>query len=138
MLRKLYLFNLILKITSVLLIWQCMALSLMEKYLLWCYEYHILTKLDWGSYIVVIVWVTFERVGALIHSTKFLSPNVALYLCNLAWNTAVRLVLLVATWICQLSYRNNLYKGKWKALYLHVTCFACTIINSETSVKLYS
>ena len=69
------------------------------------------SKLDWGSYIVPTAKSASKKIGALIHSMKFLSPAVALYislsLCiNLpyghAWNTVVKseLVLLVATWNC--------------------------------------
>ena len=71
------------------------------------------SKLDWGSYIVSIVKTASKKIGALIHSMKFLSPEVALYLYNLpyghVWNTVVMsgLVLLVATWNCWISYRNG-------------------------------
>ena len=38
------------------------------------------SKLDWGSYIVSIAKTASKKIGALIHSMKFLSPGVALYL----------------------------------------------------------
>ena len=38
------------------------------------------SKLDWGSYIISIVKTASKKIGALIHSMKFLSPEVALYL----------------------------------------------------------
>ena len=38
------------------------------------------TKLDWGSYIVSIAKPVSKKTSALIHSMKFLSPEVALYL----------------------------------------------------------
>ena len=38
------------------------------------------SKLDWGSYIVSIAKTTSKKIGALIRSIKFLSPEVALYL----------------------------------------------------------
>ena len=38
------------------------------------------SKLDWGSYIVSIAKTASKKIGALIHSVKFLSPEVALYL----------------------------------------------------------
>ena len=38
------------------------------------------SKLDWGSYIVSIVKTASKKIGALIHSMKFLSPEVPLYL----------------------------------------------------------
>ena len=38
------------------------------------------SKLDWGSYIISIVKTASKKIGALIRSMKFLSPEVALYL----------------------------------------------------------
>ena len=38
------------------------------------------SKLDWGSYIISIAKTTSMKIGALIRSIKFLSPEVALYL----------------------------------------------------------
>ena len=38
------------------------------------------SKLDWGSYIISIAETASKKTGALIHSMKFLSPEVALYL----------------------------------------------------------
>ena len=38
------------------------------------------SKLDWGSYIVSIAKTASEKIGALIRSMKFPSPEVALYL----------------------------------------------------------
>ena len=38
------------------------------------------SKLDWGSYIVSIAKTSSKKIGALIRSMKFLSPEVALYL----------------------------------------------------------
>ena len=62
------------------------------------------SKLDWGSFIISIATTASKKIGALIHSKKFLSPEVALYLykstIRLCMNTVVVswLVLLVATW----------------------------------------
>ena len=42
------------------------------------------SELDWGSYIVSIAKTTSKKIGALIRSMKFLSPEVALYLCKSA------------------------------------------------------
>ena len=39
-----------------------------------------LSKLDWGSYIISIAKTASKKIGALICSMKFLSPEVALYL----------------------------------------------------------
>ena len=38
------------------------------------------SKLDWGSYIISIAKTASKKIGALIRSKKFLSPEVALYL----------------------------------------------------------
>ena len=38
------------------------------------------SKLDWGSYIICVAKTASKKIGALIHSMKFLSPEVALYL----------------------------------------------------------
>ena len=35
------------------------------------------SKLDWGSYIISIAKTASKKIGALIHSMKFLSPEVA-------------------------------------------------------------
>ena len=37
-------------------------------------------NLDWGSYIISIAKTASKKIGALIRSMKFLSPEVALYL----------------------------------------------------------
>ena len=36
--------------------------------------------LDWGSYTISVVKTAAKKIGALIHSMKFLSPEVALNL----------------------------------------------------------
>ena len=38
------------------------------------------SKLDWGSYVVSTAKTASKKIGALIRSMKFLSPEVALYL----------------------------------------------------------
>ena len=38
------------------------------------------SKMNWGSYIISIAKNTCKKIGALIRSMKFLSPEVALYL----------------------------------------------------------
>ena len=38
------------------------------------------SKLDWGFYIISIAKTASKKIGALINSMKFLSPEVALYL----------------------------------------------------------
>ena len=64
------------------------------------------SKLDWGSYIISIGKIVSKKIGALICSMKFLSPEVGFYLYKLphrlAWNTVVisGLVLPVSTGNC--------------------------------------
>ena len=38
------------------------------------------SKLDWGTFIISIAKTASKKIGALIHSMKFLSPEDALYL----------------------------------------------------------
>ena len=38
------------------------------------------SKMDWGSYIISIAETASKKIGALICSMKFLSPEVGLYL----------------------------------------------------------
>ena len=38
------------------------------------------SKLEWGSYVISIAEITSKKIGALIPSMKFCSPEVALYL----------------------------------------------------------
>ena len=38
------------------------------------------SKLDWGSYIISTAKTASKKIGALIRSMKFLSPEVSLYL----------------------------------------------------------
>ena len=38
------------------------------------------SKLDWNSYIISVAKTASKKIGALNHSMKFLSPEVALYL----------------------------------------------------------
>ena len=64
------------------------------------------TKLDWGSYIISIAKTLSKKIGALIRSMKFFSPEVARYLFKSAIRPCmeycchVGLVPLVATWNC--------------------------------------
>ena len=64
------------------------------------------SKLDWGSYTISIAKTAFKKIRALIHSMKFLSPEVSLYLYkstkrpDMEYCFHVWLVPLVATWNC--------------------------------------
>ena len=61
------------------------------------------SKLYCGSYIIFIAKTALKKIGALIRSMTFLSPEVALYLCKPTIRPCmeyVRAVLLAATWKC--------------------------------------
>ena len=60
----------------VLLVWKWIGLFLRTEFLGLTFSY----KLDWSSYIISIAKTGSEKIGALIRSMKFLSPEVALYL----------------------------------------------------------
>ena len=64
------------------------------------------SKLDWGSYVISIAETASKKIGALIHSMKFHSPEVVCISINLpythVWSTFVMsgLVPLFTTWNC--------------------------------------
>ena len=74
------------------------------------------SKLDWGPYIVSVAKTASTKIGALIHSVKFLSPEVAVYLhkstirpcmeyCCHVWAVApscyLELLDKLQKWICR-------------------------------------
>ena len=76
------------------------------------------SKLDWGSYIIFIAKTGSKRIGALICSMKFLSPEVSLYLyksticpcmkyCCHAWTGVpsyyLELLDKLQKWICRIA-----------------------------------
>ena len=62
------------------------------------------SKLDWGSYIISIAKTASKKIGALIRSMKFLSPEVALYICKSTICACMEYCCHVwagaVTWIC--------------------------------------
>ena len=116
MLGKLSWFCLTSLITLVLLMWKWTGLFLREKPSFNMLGSTFSSRLDWGSYIICNAKTASKKIGALIHSMKFLSPEVALNLykstirrcveyCYYIWAGA-----LVATWNCQASCKNE-YAG---------------------------
>ena len=57
---------------------ECSVLEEKSSFKMW--ELTFSSKLNWGSYIISIAKTTSKKIGALIRSMKFLSPEVALYL----------------------------------------------------------
>ena len=70
------------------------------------------SKLDWGSYIISIAKTASKKTGALIHSLKFLSPNVALYLYKSTICPCMEYCLLILTGApsCYLDLLDKLQK----------------------------
>ena len=74
------------------------------------------SKLKWGFYIISIAKNASKKIGVLIRSMNFLSPEVALYLHQSTMRPCMKdcclfgLVLLVATWNFWIIYRNG-YTG---------------------------
>ena len=48
--------------------------------IIWMLRLTFSSKLDWDSYIISITKIASKKIGALIHSMKFLSTEVALYI----------------------------------------------------------
>ena len=61
---------------------------LKEIHLLRCWGLNFSSKFDWGSYIISIGKTASKKIGALILSLKFLSPEVVLYLYKLPYSHA--------------------------------------------------
>ena len=83
-----------------------------EKSSLRCWILSIFSILDLGSYNVSINETASVKIEALIRSTKFLSPEVALFLYkstihNLIWNTVIISGRLLLAATCEVNKQNN-------------------------------
>ena len=78
MLGKLSWFRLTGLITMVLLMWKWVGLLLRKNHLLRCWGWPSL--LNWIGAIISIAKTVTKKIGALIRSMRFLSPEIALYL----------------------------------------------------------
>ena len=80
------------------------------------------TKLDWGSYIISTAKTTSRKIGALIRSMKFLSPEVALDLYK--YNIHLWMEYCCYFWagvpICYLELLDKLQNGDAGLLALHL------------------
>ena len=79
--------------TLVLLMLNWMSLFLRKNHLFKMLGLTFSFKLDWGSYIISIAITASKKIGALIRSMKFCSPEVALISTNLPYGHAGLLVL---------------------------------------------
>ena len=74
------------------------------------------SKLDRGPYIISIAKIASKKIGALIRSMKFLSPEVALYLCKSTMRPCMEYCCHV--WAsapsCYLDLLDKLQKRIWK------------------------
>ena len=80
------------------------------------------SKLDWSFCIISIAKITSKKIGALIRSMKFLSPEVALYLHNstiLPYIEYCCHVMAVAP-SCYLEFLDKLQNGYARLLVLHL------------------
>ena len=90
--------------TGAILMWKWMGKFLIKYHVLRCWGWLPLLKLDWGSYIIFIAKTASKKIGVLICSVRFLSPELLCISINLsysyAWNNVIisGLVLLVAAW----------------------------------------
>ena len=77
------------------------------------------SKLDWGSFIISITITSSKKIGALICSMKFLSPEVALYV----YKSAILLCMKIIVWAGAPSYYlelpDKLEKWMCRLLVLH-------------------
>ena len=71
------------------------------------------SKLDWGSYIISIAKTGSKKIGALIRSMKFLSPEVALYVYKSTIRPSMEYCCLVWAGVpsCYLELLDKLQKG---------------------------
>ena len=60
------------------------------------------SKLDWSSYIISIAKSVSKKIGALIRSIKFISPDVALYLYKSTIRPSMEYCYPI--WVCPPSY----------------------------------
>ena len=58
----------------------------------------LFSKLDWGSYMVSFAKTASKKIGTLICSLKFLSPEVALYLSKVYHTAMYRILLSCLGW----------------------------------------
>ena len=76
------------------------------------------SKLYWGSYIISIAKTSIKKIGALIRSMKFISPEVALYLYKSTICPCMEYCCQV--WVgvpsCYLELLDKLQKQIWRTV----------------------
>ena len=76
------------------------------------------SKLDWGSYIISIAKTAFKKIGALIRSMKFFSPDVVFYLYKSTIRPSMEYCCHVWTGApsCYLELLDKLQKQIWSTV----------------------
>ena len=76
------------------------------------------SELDWGSYIISIVKTASKKIGGLIRSMKFLSPEVALYLYKSTIQSCMEYCchVLAGAPSCYLDLLDKLQKQIWRTV----------------------
>ena len=85
-------------------------------------------KLDWGSYIISIAKATSKKIDALLHSVKFFSPELVLYL----YKSTIRPCIEYCC--CVLSGAGKCYLNLLNKLQRHI----CNVVGPELSTSLQS
>ena len=109
-LEKINWFHLTGLISLVLLMWKWMSLLLRKKSSFKMLGLTFSSKLDWSSYIISIAKTISKKIGALIHSMKFLFPEVALYLYKSTIRPSMKYWCRVWASSCYLEFLDKLQK----------------------------
>ena len=99
--------------------WKWMSLFLRKNHLLRCWDWLTFScKLDWGFYIISIAKTAFEKIGALIRSMKFLSPDVVFYLYKSTIRPCMEYCCHVCAGApsCYLKLLDKLQKWIWRTV----------------------
>ena len=101
----------------VLLMWKWMGLFLRENHLLRCWV-AFLFRIVWGSYIISSAKSASKKIGALIRSMKFLSPEIVLFLYKSSIQPCIKYYCPVWDFAssCYLELLNKLQKGMCRTL----------------------
>ena len=68
------------------------------------------SKLAWGCYIISIATIASKKIGALIRSMKFLSPEIALYVCKSSTRRYMEYCVWAGAPSCYLELLDKLQK----------------------------
>ena len=95
-----------------------MGLFLREKTFFKMLGWNFSSRLYWGSYIISIAKTAFKKMGTLIRSMKFLSPEAALYLCKSTLQPCMKYYCYVWAGACSCYFEllNKLQKTIFKTV----------------------